>query len=127
MATEEEYIRKLERAKGEVIKNMHLLTEIMKSDYCSRRYYEQQSSIAKAIKEEGRAEAKGIKKMNEALAAQGGKVMVKLKMAEALKGKKIFLMPSGSGGSIDLKTLDVNKFLELEGIQSAAKSSISSE
>ena len=42
--------------------------------------------------------------------------MVKLKMAEAMKGKKIFLLPSGSSNSIDLKTLDVNK-LEVEGVE----------
>ena len=39
------------------------------------------------------AEAKGIEKLNQALAAQGGKVMVKLEMAKALKEKKIILLP----------------------------------
>ena len=80
-------------------------------------YYQQQVNIAKAIEEEGIAEAEGIKKLNEALAAQGGKVMVKLEMAKALKDKKIVLLPTSSGNSIDLKTLDLNKFLEVEGIR----------
>ena len=74
-------------------------------------------NIAKAITEEGKAEATAIQKLNEALAEQGGKVMVKLEMAKALKGKKIILLPSASGNSIDLKTLDVNKFLQTEGLR----------
>ena len=122
-AKEEEYNRKLEHAAGEVFKMKAAADgEYAKAVIAADAYYNQQASIAKAIEAEGLAESEGIKKLNEALAVQGGKVMVKLKMAEALNGKKIFLLPSGSGNSIDLKTLDVNKFLEMEGIKKAAQS-----
>lgn len=118
VAKVEEYKRKLERAKGEVFKKIAASNgEYEKQVIAADAYFNQQTSIAKAIEAEGYAESQGIKKLNEALAIQGGKVMVKLKMAEALKGKKIFLLPSGSGNSIDLKTLDVNKFLEVEGMK----------
>ena len=58
-------------------------------------YYEQQQRIAAAIEAEGRAEAKGITELNKALAGSGGEVMVKLKVAEALAGKRILLLPLG--------------------------------
>lgn len=40
----------------------------------------------------GSAEAKGISELNKALAGSGGEVIVKLKLAEALEGKKIVLL-----------------------------------
>ena len=118
LAKQEEYKRKLEVAKGDVYKDIAKADgEFDKAIIAADAYYSQQGKIAKAIKEEGRAEATGIEKMNQALAQQGGKVMVKLEMAKALKDKRIILMPASSGSSIDLKTLDVNKFLEIQGIQ----------
>ena len=118
LAKAEEYIQKLERAKGEVYQDIAKANgEYNKEVIAADAYYQQQQNISKAILEEGKSEAMGIQKMNEALAEQGGKVMVKLEMAKALKGKRIVLLPSGSGNSIDLKTLDVNKFLEVEGLK----------
>ncbi|RAP26959.1 hypothetical protein DID78_06455 [Candidatus Marinamargulisbacteria bacterium SCGC AG-343-D04] len=118
----EEYKRKLEKAKGDVYKDIAKADgNYDKAVIGADAYYAQQVNIAKAITEEGKAEAAGIQKLNEALAEQGGKVMVKLEMAKALKGKKIVLLPSASGNSIDLKTLDVNKFLEVEGMQNVTK------
>jgi len=121
LATREEYKRKLEEAKGDVFK------QIAKANGAydvaiieAEAYLKKQQNIAKAIIAEGKAEARGIQKMNEALAAQGGKVMVKLEMAKALAGKRIVLLPASSGNSIDLKTLDVNKFLETKAVQSLA-------
>ena len=128
LAKEEEYKRKLERAKGDVYKEIAKADgEYEKAKIGADAFYIQQQNIAKAIIAEGKAEAQGIQKLNEALAEQGGKIMVKLEMAKALKDKKIILLPSASGNSIDLKTLDVNKFLELEGLQSRSKSSVSAE
>ncbi len=118
LAKQEEYKRKLEVAKGDVYKDIAKANgEYDQAIIAADAYYSQQEKIAKAIKEEGRAEATGIEKMNQALAEQGGKVMVKLEMAKALKDKRIVLLPASSGSSIDLKTLDVNKFLEVQGIQ----------
>ena len=77
-------------------------------------------NIAKAIIAEGQAEAKGSRKMNEALVGAGGEVMVKLEVARALQGKRIVLLPVSGGGGLNLQTLDLNDLLQVYGIQKAA-------
>ena len=117
-AKEEEYKRKLEEAKGEV--NIIVAKadgNFEKYKIKADAYFIQQKRIAQAIRAEAIAEAKGIQAMNAALAEKGGAVMVKLKIAEALKGKKIFLLPSGSQNGLNLQTMDLNKFLEPKGTQ----------
>jgi len=54
----------------------------------------------------------------EALNSSGGKTMVKMKLAEALVGKKIILLPLGETGGIDLKTTNVNELLKIYGVKS---------
>jgi len=98
-AAQEEYLKKLEDAKGEVNK---MVAEVDGASGSRRSradaYYEKQRRTAAAIEAEGTAEAKGITEMNKALAGSGGEVMVKLKLAEALEGKRILLLPlSGAG------------------------------
>lgn len=122
-AAEEEYLKKLEDAKGEVSKM------VAESDGRFRQaqieadaYYEQQQRIAEATEAEGLAEAKGITEMNKALAGSGGEVMVKLKIAEALAGKKIILLPL-AGGGMDIKTTNINKILETYGVRSLSQQS----
>ena len=114
----EEYKRKLEEAKGEVNKM------IADADGAYRKakieadvYYEKQQLLAEAIKAEGIAEAKGIQEMNNALAGSGGEAFVKLRIAEALQGKKIMLLPVSEGG-MNLKTTDINKLIEIVGVRS---------
>jgi regulator of protease activity HflC (stomatin/prohibitin superfamily) len=114
----EEYKRKLEEAKGEVNKL------VADADGAYRKakieadvYYEQQQLLAEAIKAEGIAEAKGIQEMNRALAGAGGEAMVKLRIAEALQGKRILLLPVSEGG-MNLKTTDINRLIETMGIKS---------
>ena len=114
-AKREEYLRRIEQAKGEVNKMIAKVDgEFERASIDADAYYKKQENISKAIMEEAKAESEGIRKMNQALAEQGGKVMVKLEMAKALKDKRIVLLPASSGSSIDLKTLDVNKFLEVQ-------------
>ena len=109
----EEYLKKVEEAKGEVAKMTASVDgEFEKAKIAADAYYDQQSKIAQAIETEGRTEAKGIEEMNKALAGSGGEVMVKLKIAEALKDKKIILLPT-SGGGVDLRTLDVNELIAI--------------
>ena len=126
-AAEEEYLKKLEEAKGEVNKM------VAESDGRFRQaqieadaYYQQQQRIAEAIEAEGSAQAKGITEMNKALAGSGGEVMVKLKIAEALAGKKIILLPL-SGGGMDIKTTNMNKLLETYGLQKLTQENRSEE
>jgi regulator of protease activity HflC (stomatin/prohibitin superfamily) len=120
-AATEEYLKKLEDAKGEVNKMVaeadgHFRQAQIEAD----AYFQKQSRIAAAIEAEGVAEAKGITEMNKALAGSGGEVMVKLKIAEALDGKRILLLPH-TGAGMDLKTLDMNRLLETYGLRSLSQ------
>jgi regulator of protease activity HflC (stomatin/prohibitin superfamily) len=113
----EEYKRKLEEAKGEVNKMVadadgQYLKDKIEADV----YQEQQQLLAKAIQSEGIAEAKGIQEMNNALAGSGGEAIVKLRIAEALQGKRIILLPVSEGG-MNLKTTDINRLIETLGVK----------
>jgi len=124
-ATVEEYLQKLQFAQGEVNQaiakaNGDFEKEKIKAD----AYYGQQVLIAQAIEAEGNAEAQGIQKMVEALNNSGGITMVKLKMAEALMGKPIYLLPFSETSGMDLKTTDVNGLLKTYGLQKAAQGKI---
>jgi regulator of protease activity HflC (stomatin/prohibitin superfamily) len=119
-AAAEEYKRKLEEAKGEVNKMVadadgQYLKDKIEADV----YQEQQQLLAKAIQAEGIADAKGIQEMNNALAGSGGETIVKLKIAEALQGKRIILLPVSEGG-MNLKTTDINRLIETLGVKSLA-------
>jgi hypothetical protein len=121
-ATVEEYKQKLQQAQGDVNKMVAAADgEFEKAKIQADAYYEQQGRIAQAIEAEGVAEAKGIEKMVEALNNSGGITMVKLKMAEALIGKPIYLLPFNDTGGVDLKTTNVNDLLKTYGIQKAAE------
>jgi regulator of protease activity HflC (stomatin/prohibitin superfamily) len=117
----EEYKRKLEEAKGEVNKM------IADADGTYRRakieadvFYEKQKLLAEAIKAEGVAEAKGIEEMNKALAGSGGEAFVKLRIAEAMQGKRIMLLPVSEGG-MNLKTTDINQLINTMGLRSLSE------
>jgi len=117
-AAREEYKRKLEEARGEVNKMVadadgQYLKDKIEADV----YQEQQQFLAEAIKSEGIADAKGILEMNNALAGAGGEAIVKLRIAEALQGKRIMLLPVSEGG-MNLKTTDMNKLIETLGVRS---------
>ncbi len=80
-------------------------------------YYESRKLEAEAILAEKTANAKGIQKLKEAVSGSGGRTMVKLKIAESLKGKRIVLFPT-SDGAMNVQRTDVNQFLETMGLQS---------
>ena len=113
----EQYKRKLEEARGEVNKMVadadgQYLKDKIEADV----YQEKQQLIAEAIKTEGIADAKGIQEMNNALAGSGGEAIVKLRIAEALQGKRIMLLPLSEGG-MNLKTTDINRLIETLGVK----------
>jgi regulator of protease activity HflC (stomatin/prohibitin superfamily) len=117
-AATEEYKRKLEEARGEVNKMVadadgQYLKDKIEADV----YQEQQQLLAKAIQAEGIAEATGIQEMNNALAGSGGEAIVKLRIAEAIQGKRIILLPVSEGG-MNLKTTDINRLIETLGVKS---------
>jgi len=117
-AAAEEYKRKLEEARGEVNKMVadadgQYLKDKIEADV----YQEQQQLLAKAIQAEGIAEATGIQEMNNALAGSGGEAIVKLRIAEAIQGKRIILLPVSEGG-MNLKTTNINQLIETLGVKS---------
>jgi regulator of protease activity HflC (stomatin/prohibitin superfamily) len=111
-AASQESIRNLETARGKVA------AEIASSDGKLKQatlaadadYYAQQQN-AEALLAERTAKAKAIAKRNEALRGSGGRAMVKLRIAEALEGKSIVLVPVGTAGSAFNK-MDVNKLVD---------------
>lgn len=120
-AAREEYKRKLEEARGEVNKMVadadgQYLKDKIEADV----YLEQQQLLAKAIQAEGIAEANGIQEMNNALAGSGGEAIVKLRIAEAIQGKRIILLPLSEGG-MNLKTTDINRLIETLGIKTLSE------
>lgn len=80
--------------------------------------YEKQQQAA-AIRIEKRAEADALIARARSISGSGGRNMVKLKVAEKLKGKKIIFVPAGSG--MDFRSMDMNKFLETYGTKSLKK------
>lgn len=116
-AATEEYKRKLEEAKGEVNKMVADADgEYLKAKIEADVYREQQQLLSQAIQAEGIADATGIKEMNNALAGSGGEAIVKLRIAEAIQGKRIILLPVSEGG-MNLKTTDINRLIETIGIK----------
>jgi len=121
-AAGQEAIRNLETARGKVAADI----EAAKGKLAQVRlqadaaYYAQQQN-AEALLSERTANAKAIAKRNEALRGSGGRAMVKLKIAEALAGKPIVMIPGGAAGST-LNRLDLNKLIETVKSESAAAS-----
>ncbi len=120
-AAREQRRREMEQAKGGVSQAI----EEAQGEAQKRRlaadaiYYERQRN-AEAILAEQRAKAKGIAERAKALAGSGGRNIVKLKVAEALKGKPIVFIPSGG---MDLRTTDVNQLLESYAVVKSAPAS----
>ena len=58
--------------------------------------------------------------MNKAMEGSGGEALVKLQIAEAIQGKRIFLLPISEGG-MNLKTTDVNQLINTMGVKALSK------
>ena len=111
-----EWERELETTKGQV--GQLLATERGKAQQVTLQtdaYYEARKLEADAIVAEKAANAQGITKMKEAMSGAGGRTMVKLRIAEALKGKRIVQFPT-SDSAINLQQTDVNRVLESAGL-----------
>jgi regulator of protease activity HflC (stomatin/prohibitin superfamily) len=121
-AVAEEFLTEVERAKAQNVKiEQEADGEYRRAVIEADAYFEQQTSIAQAILAEAKAQAEGIREMNAALAGTGGEMMVKLKLAEALKDKRIIMLPTGGEGGMDVRSTNVNQLLETLGIQQLAK------
>lgn len=120
-AATEEYQKKLEQAKGEVNQMQAKADgEYRRAEIEADAYVMQQRKRSEAIRAEAEADAKGVTEMNKALAEAGGETMVKLKLAEALNGKQIVVLPQGANG-IGVQSTNMNQLLGMFGFQSAMK------
>jgi len=110
-AAQQEALRNLETAKGQVnqkIATAHGALDQVKL-HADADYYRSQRE-AEAILAEKKAKAKGVEKTNQAMSGAGGRTMVKLAVADALRGKQIVFLPSGGKGA-GLQTMNVNDLL----------------
>ena len=113
-ATEQEYLAKMEEAKGDVAKMRAEADGLFEqAKIKADAAFKQEEKRAEAIRAEGQADAAGIRKMNEALSGSGGESVVKLAVAEAIQGKKIMLVPMGDG--FDVRSTNINDLLKLYG------------
>jgi len=113
----QEALRNLESARGKVASDIAQATgELEQAKLAADAEYFQQQQNADAIVAERAAKAQAIGKRNEALRGSGGRAMVKLRIADALAGKNIILLPGGGSG-IGLNKLDVNKLIESAAVQ----------
>lgn len=119
-AAREEMKRDLERAKGTVSKAIEEARgESSKRKLQADAIFFERERQAEAILSEKRAAAEGLTERANALAGSGGASMVKLKVAEALQGKRIVFVPAGGG--MDLRTTDMNAILGAYGAANASK------
>ncbi len=111
-AAGQEANRNLETARGEVAQKIAKAQGALDQArlQADADFYKAQRE-AEAILAEKRAHAKGVEKQNQALAGAGGHAMVKLKIAEALAGKRIVFIPGGGKGAGALQTLNLNDLL----------------
>ncbi len=108
----QEALRNLETARGKVASDIAAASGALEqAKLTADAQLFQQQQNADAIVAERAAKAKAIQKRNEALRGSGGRAMVKLRVAEALQGKSIVLIPGGQSG-IGLHKLDVNRLIE---------------
>jgi regulator of protease activity HflC (stomatin/prohibitin superfamily) len=119
-AAQEEARRNLESARGKVAADIAAATgELEQAKLAADADLYKQQQNADAIMAERAAKAKAIAKRNEALRGSGGRAMVKLRVAEALEGKSIVLVPGGQSG-LGLNKLDVNRLVESAAVQAEA-------
>ena len=111
-AASQESIRNLETARGKVASDIAASDgKLKQATLAADAAYFAQQQNAEALLAERTAKAKAISKRNEALRGSGGRAMVKLKIAEALEGKSIVLVPVGTAGSAFNK-MDLNKLVD---------------
>ncbi len=118
-AAREQKRRELEEAKGQVSRAIEQARgEAEKRKIAADAIYFERQRQAEAILAEQKAKAKGIAEKARALSGSGGRAMVKLKVAEALKGKPIIFVPTGG---MDLRTTDMNQLLQTYGVIQATE------
>lgn len=123
-AAREQMLRELEVAKGKVNQSIETAKgQSQKRTITADAVFFERERQAEAILTERTAKARGIAEKARALSGSGGTNMVKLKVAEALKGQSLIFLPSGG---MDLRTTDVNALLKTYGVVGMSSGSTSS-
>jgi regulator of protease activity HflC (stomatin/prohibitin superfamily) len=120
-AAVKEWERELEKTRGEV--GQRIAAERGKTQQLrleADAYYESKSLEAEAVLAERTANAEGIHKLRDAMSGPGGRTLVKLRVADALEGKRIVQFPT-SDGALNLQRTDVNDFLRTLGLEALAR------
>lgn len=119
-AAAEESKRNLESARGVVSKDIATSKgELEQAKLAADAQLVKAKNEATASLTEAKTRAQSIEKENAALGGAGGRTMVKLKIAEALQGKRIVMIPTGKGAN--LQTLDVNDLISVKAAQKVTK------
>lgn len=119
-AAAEESKRNLESARGVVSKDIATAKgELEQAKLGADAQLVKAKNEATASLTEAKTRAQSIEKENAALGGAGGRTMVKLKIAEALQGKRIVMIPTGKGAN--LQTLDVNDLISVKAAQKVTK------
>jgi len=117
-AAREQMRRELEVAKGEVSRSIEKARgEAQQTQIRADAIVFERGRKAQAILVEKEAEAKGVTEQARALSGSGGANMVKLRVAEALRGKPLVFLPTTG---MELHTTNVNKLLETYGTLAVA-------
>jgi regulator of protease activity HflC (stomatin/prohibitin superfamily) len=110
-AAEAEQNRQLEKARGDVQAQIaEAKGRVERIRIAADRALYENERTAKALLVEASAKAKGIEKQNKAMAGAGGRTAVKLRIADALAGKPILIVPAATGTNI--QKLDVTRIVE---------------
>ncbi len=118
-AAREQRRRELEVARGEVSTSIEQARgESAKRQLAADAAYFARQREAEALLAEARAKAEGLKAQAKALSGTGGRNMVKLEVAEALKGKPIVFLPASG---TDLRKTDINELLRTYGAAAAVQ------
>ena len=118
-AARAQMLQELEVAKGDVLQTVETARgEAAKRQISADANYFQRERQAQAILAERSNHAQGIAEQAKALAGSGGRNLVKLEVAESLKGKTIIFVPTGG---MDLRTTDMNQLLQTYGVVQATK------
>jgi len=113
-AAREQMRRELEVAKGAVSRSIEQARgEAEKRKIAADAIYFERQKQAEAILTERKARARGISEKARALSGYGGRNMVKLEVAKALRGKNIIFVPTSG---MDLRTTDMNSLLQTYGV-----------
>src|SRR3954468_13512141 len=124
-AAQQEALRNLETAKGQVAQKIATARGALDQVklHADADYFRAQRE-AEAILAEKKAKAQGVAKTNQAMSGAGGRTLVKLAVADALKGKQIVFLPGGGKGSA-LQTMNINgllsRFAYVEGTSASKK------